>query len=175
MKKFAASLGLCATNAIFVGDTPTADMNDPKTETPINTEGQPKLSVTYASQKYTDADSNVSYMLMMGFTVDNSGPTPFEAGNYILSYAQFPDPDASGKFSSFTCTVKFDPSSLYADAGGATDGITIVNYYGETSLMKDKVELSTFDMLNSADILKQGPWTLAGDPTSTEANGTTWE
>ena len=87
MKKFAASLGLCATNAIFVGDPPTADMNDPKTETPINTEGMPKLSVTYASQKYTDADSNVSYMLMMGFTVDNSGPTPFEAGNYILSYA----------------------------------------------------------------------------------------
>ena len=36
-------------------------------------------------------------MLMMGFTVQG-GSGFFEEDNYILSYAQFPDPDEKGKF-----------------------------------------------------------------------------
>ena len=99
---------------------------------------------------------------MMGFTIVNSGPDLFKTGNYILSYAQFPDPDASGKYSSFTCSVKYDPSNLYANASD----ISVVNYYGETSLMKDKVVLSTYDQLNKDDILSQGSWVLAGEDAS---------
>ena len=105
---------------------------------------------------------------MMGFTVQG-GSAFFEDGNYILSYAQFPDPDAKGKFSSLTCTVKFDPSNLYASASE----MSIVNYYGEASFTKDKVTLGTFDQLNKDDILSQGPWTLAGDPAST--SDTVWQ
>ena len=51
MKSFIAALGFYAANAIIVGgDTPTADMCDPKTETTVKAAtDQPALSVTYAS------------------------------------------------------------------------------------------------------------------------------
>ena len=35
------------------------------------------MTVTYASQKYTDANAVETQMLMMGFTIVNSGPDLF--------------------------------------------------------------------------------------------------
>ena len=80
-----------------------------------------------------------------------------------------PDPDASGKYSAFTCTVKYDAEDMYAEI----DDIWVQNYYGATSFMVGKAAAGTYKTINAADLLSSGPWTLAGDPTST--TNTTWD
>ena len=167
MKSFIGSLALIEANAFVSSTVKTITMSDPKTETPIAmASGTPGLNVTWMTQK-TETDAETTQMLVMGLTV-GMGPDLIKNDQYVLSYAQFPDPDASGKYSAFTCTVQFDTEDLYVEG----DDIWIQNYYGTTSLMSGKATSGTFKTINSADLLTTGPWTLAGDPTSSE---TTWE
>ena len=115
----------------------------------------------------TETDTETTWMLMMGFTT-GMAPNLISNDQYVLTYAQFPDPDASGKLSGFTCTVQFDTEDLYVEG----DDIWVQNYYGATSLMVGKATSGTFKTINQADQLSSGPWTMAGDPTSSD---TIWE
>ena len=110
-------------------------------------------------------------MLMLGFTT-GLAPGVLKDGQYILNYAQFPDPDSVGNYTSFTCTVP------YSDAGfsaGATD-IKVQNYYGAASFMIGKATAGGpgATQINAADAMTSGPWTLAGDPTATTVTDLTW-
>ena len=89
-----------------------------------------------------------------------------------MNYLSFPDPDASGNYASMTCTVAYSAGALYNTA----DNIWIQNYYGSTSFQKDKATMGGFKsgsgQINTKDAMTYGPWTLAGDPSSTDL---TWE
>ena len=168
MKAFITSLALAGVSAVEVGSTvKTITMSDPATETPIAQSGADLgLNVSWMTQK-TETDTETTTMLMMGFTT-GMGANLISNDQYVLAYAQFPDPDASGKYSGFTCTVKFDTEDLYVEG----DDIWVQNYYGTTSLMVGKATAGTFKTINQAEMVSPGPWTMAGDPTSSD---TLWE
>ena len=80
----------------------------------------------------------------------------------VLSYAQFPDPDAEGNFSSVICTVTYkDTKQKFSEV----EDVSIGNYYGTESFKKDDSntsKLSTFTPMYNGS----GPWVLPGDGTS---------
>ena len=110
-------------------------------------------------------------MLVVGFSVGQE-PNVLTAGQYVLNYLSFPDPDATGNYQTLTCTVGFTAGDLYQSA----DNIWVQNYYGTTSFTKDKVQLGGFKpgsgQINTADAMTYGPWTTAGDAAGTDL---TWE
>ena len=98
MKAFSTSLALASVSAINVGSTVTkVTMGDANVETTIAQAGSdPGMTVTWMTQK-TETDTDTTNMLMMGFTT-GLAPNVIDNGQYVLAYAQFPDPDASGKY-----------------------------------------------------------------------------
>ena len=54
-------------------------------------------------------------MLVVGFSVGQE-PNVLTAGQYVLNYLSFPDPDATGNYQTLTCTVGFTAGDLYQSA-----------------------------------------------------------
>ena len=101
-------------------------------------------------------------------TKDGSDPA-LPAGSWVMNYAQFPDPDAEGSYSSFSIAVKTQPpnaTDATLDVTIPVDSVTLNNYYGTTSFKKDGADAATMAGLEGiADKLTNGPWVLPGDGT----------
>ena len=135
---FAVVTYLASVNAIEVGASAynITSISDVKTVYPVvEAASVPQLSISFMNEVIQTTNETYN-MMLTGFSVmtNETSGTTIVPGDYVMSYLSLPDPDATGKYSTLTCTVAYTAGDLYQSA----DNIWIQNYYGTNSFARGK-------------------------------------
>ena len=148
-------------NLEIIQDVMTSEVTT--TETIAQSDTNPGQSVSWYTEVIIETVGSVSdnmteatNSLVMSFETGQA-PNVLSEGQYVLSYAQFENPDAPGNYSSFTCQVMYTAVDDITVSPMAN--VSLKNYYGTGSWVSGATAPTEDQMI--AD----GPWVLLGDGT----------